>query len=135
MAREKLQSAGLPFATTRAGVAASKEQVVHNIQLVAQSRGLQLKNHLGKDNFTGKVWRIGGARRLIRKAVSIPVVQMMARWDSHAILTYVKDAPLITITHEYRKGAMVAVAAGGDDGDKKFKDKVTNDLKKLHKEV
>ena len=49
--KERLQSAGFPFAPTRAGAAASKEQVVHNVQLVAQSRGLQLKNHLGKDNF------------------------------------------------------------------------------------
>ena len=133
--KEKLRSAGFPFAPTRAGGAASKEQVVHNVQQVAQARGLQLKNHLGKDNFTGKVLRIGGARHLIRKAVSIPVVQMMARWDSHAILTYVKDAPLITITHEYRKGAMVAVAAGEDEAGRKFKDKVTADLRTLQKEV
>ena len=103
--------------------------------MVAQSLGLELKNHLGKDNFTGEVWRIRGARHFIRKTVSIPVVQMMARWDSHAILTYVKDAPLITITHEYRRGAKVAVAAGDDDVGNKFKDQVTSDLNILQNDV
>ena len=45
---------------------------------------------------------------------------MMARWDSHAILTYVKDAPLITITHEYLKGTKVAAVASEGGVVKKF---------------
>ena len=72
---------------------------------------------------------------MIRRLVSVPVVQMMARWDSHAILTYVKDAPLITITHEYLKGTKVEPVAGKDGIIKKFDEKVSRDLKALQKDV
>ena len=58
---------------------------------------------------------------------------MMARWDSHAILTYVKDAPLITIPREYLKGMKVVAVSGEDGVVKQFKDKVTKDLKSLQK--
>ena len=61
--------------------------------MVAQARGLALKDHMGRHLYTGKVWCIGGSRHWIRRLVSVPVVQMMARWDSHAVLTYVKDGP------------------------------------------
>ena len=65
---------------------------------------------------------------------------LMARWDSHAVLIYVKDAPLINITTEYKKGSKVMITAGEDKEKKKkltgqFHDKIMKQLTDLQAEV
>jgi len=45
------------------------EQVVDNVKMVAQARGLALKDHMGRNLYTGNIWRIGGSRHLIRRLV------------------------------------------------------------------
>ena len=45
---DEVNHSGFPFAPTRMGTTASKEQVVDNIQMVAQARGLALKYHMDR---------------------------------------------------------------------------------------
>ena len=76
---------------------------------------------------------------MIRRQVGVPLIMLMARWDSHAVLIYVKDAPLINITSEYRKGSNVIVAASGEEEKKQitgqFHAKIMKQLMDLQAEV
>ena len=136
---DRAKDDGFPFAPTVTGGTASKAQVVSGIQKVATKLGYKLVNEMGKLNFTGKVWRIGGARHMIRHQVGVPLIMLMARWDSHAVLIYVKDAPLINITTEYKKGSKVMITAGDEKEKKKltgqFNSKIMKQLTDLQAEV
>jgi len=73
-----------------------KVQVVDAIQLTAKAANLSTRGDDGKLIFTGHIWRIMGSRHMVRNGVQVPIVMLMARWDSNAVLKYIKDAPLIS---------------------------------------
>ena len=41
---------------------------------------------------------------MIRAGVAIPPIVLLARWDSHCVLRYAKDAPLKNTTADYKLG-------------------------------
>ena len=74
---------------------------------MAKEAGLALRAADGKLNFTGHVFRIGGCRHLARCGVQVPPIMCMDRWGSMAVFGYLKDAPLLNITKEYKAGGRV----------------------------
>ncbi len=39
-----------------------------------------------------------GARTLAALGVSLPLIQLMVRWSSDVVMTYVSEAPLVNMT-------------------------------------
>ena len=98
-----------------------KVQVVDAIQLTAKAAGLPTRGDDGKLVFTGHTWRIMGSRHMVRNGVQVPIVMLMARWDSNAVLKYIKDAPLITITGEFKRGVRALKIKAIEDKHHEFK--------------
>ena len=93
------------FPTLNGGVVA-KEAMVSTINEIAKRCGHDITNIDGTKKFTGHFYRVLGARHMASKGIQITVIQLMARWQSDVVLRYVRDAPLETITQEYRTGCV-----------------------------
>ena len=129
---------GFPFSPTVGGKAVSKEQMVAAIQRVAKEAGLELRTADGKLNFTGHLFRIGGCRHLARCGVQVPPIMCMARWDSMAVIGYLKDVPLLNITKEYKAGGRVKGLQYVTDRTKalqRFSDRTMKQLEELRRTV
>ena len=79
---------------------------------------------------------------MCRHGVQFPTISCLARWDSHAILGYLKDAPLVNATEEFKnKGKIRKMIAdhsapdGNKAGKKIFGDKVFKQLADMRKTV
>ena len=118
---DKVDSDTFPFAPSQTGEVMEKVQVVDAIQLTAQAAGLPTRGADGKLIFTGHIWRIMGSRHMVRNGVQVPIAMLMARWDSNAVLRYIKDAPLITITGEFKRGVRALKIKAIEDKHQEFK--------------
>ena len=56
------------------------------------------------------MWRVTGARMLAALDLPQPVIMLLARWGSDAILKYVADAPLSRLTEAYLERVQAASA-------------------------
>ena len=102
---DKVDSEGFPFAPTQDGDAVTKDRMCDCIEDVAAAAGLETRDAEGRCLFIGQAFRIGGCRHQARHMVQVPSIMAMARWDSHIVLRYLKEASLATITAEYMRGA------------------------------
>ena len=100
----RVESEGFPFSPNLHGEGVSTETMMKAITLVALALSLVIVKSSGKKKFTGHIFRIGGARHLARASVHTSLIMILARWDSHIIMRYVRDAPLLGLTDEYKKG-------------------------------
>ena len=103
----------------RTGKTASKAQVVKSVRSAAKSAGKDTLNDDGEEIIGGHWARLGGARHQRRHGVSVPAIMAMARWDSHCVLRYLKDAVLHDITQVYKQGSLALTDAGAETKDKK----------------
>ena len=130
---------GFPFMPTISGGTCSKDQVVKCITKSVSAAGLETHDQDGKLKVTGHWARIGGSRHLWRHGVQYPTISCLARWDSHAILGYLKDAPLANATSEYKTlgqvSKLIAVHDGKANGKKLFGGKVMKQLEALEEKV
>ena len=142
----KVETEGFPFSPNLHGEGVSKEAMARAIILVALALGLVIVKASGKQKYTGHIFRIGGARHLARAAVQLMLIMILARWDSHVILRYVRDAPLSGLTDEYKKGKSTSISSSSshsappaieDDrkSGNKFAVKAMNQLKEMAEEV
>ena len=92
-----------PVAPSKQGKVMTKESVVRSIQAVAMFMGLEMTAPDGRDAITGHVWRISGSRMLARLGIIITLIMLLARWGSGVIIRYVKDAPLHTLSADYKR--------------------------------
>jgi hypothetical protein len=53
-------------------------------------------------------WRISGASHMNRNQVDVPTLMRLARWGSDVVLRYLADAPLSTLTLNYRRAVLSA---------------------------
>ena len=100
---EKVHEPGFPFAPAKDGTVVSKEVVVASVRRAAHAAGLDTKTADDEEAITGHFARIGGSRMMARCGVPVPSIMGLARWDSHVVLRYLKDALLVNITGEYRR--------------------------------
>ena len=94
--------ADVPFFPSRDGKALSMKQVVEAVNCTASAAGLELRAADGSLIFTGHVFRITGPRHLARHHVPVPVIKMLARWQSDTVLRYIVDVPLECLTADYK---------------------------------
>ena len=105
-----------PFSPGRDGKPFSKERMVKAILEVAQLLGLSLIAPNGRAAFGGHAFRISGSRHLARCGVQVSSIMLLARWAGWVILRYLRDAPLVGLSAEYKKGRRTIIAA--NDGPK-----------------
>ena len=74
---------------------------------------LELSTHdsMGRSQIGEHVWRVTGARMLASLDLPQPVIMLLARWGSEAILKYVADAPLSRLTEAYLERVQSATVA------------------------
>ena len=77
--------ADVPFFPGRDGKALTKKQVVESVNCTAHAAGLDLRGADGSLIFTGHVFRITGPRHLARHHVPVPIIKLLARWQSDAV--------------------------------------------------
>ena len=75
---------------------------------MAQRLGLPIHDNMGRLLYGEHVWRISGARHCNRHQVDLPTLMRLARWGSDVVLRYLADAPLSTLTLNYRKAVVSA---------------------------
>ena len=63
---------------------------------------------MGRCQIGEHVWRVTGARMLAALDLPQPVIMLLARWGSEAILRYVADAPLSRLTEAYLERVQAA---------------------------
>ena len=75
---------------------------------------------------------------MIKNGVSVPPIMVLARWDSHCVLRYAKEAPLKTLTADYKRGVRTERAKTIEDKNeatRKMSKKVLDQLAAMQKEV
>ncbi len=77
--------------------------MVRLIERVAVALELPLLDDAGRNHYGGHSLRVTGAQHLAAKGSPLLLIQLIARWSSDVILRYVRDAPLVSVTMEYRR--------------------------------
>ena len=93
----------LPLFPDVTGKTVDKAKVVGLIEQLAKLMGLPITSEGGYRLYGGHSLRVSGAQWMARTGVSLPLIQLMARWSSNAIARYVADTPLETISEVYRR--------------------------------
>ena len=83
------------FATKAAGVGL--------FETVAVDQSLPLLVDLGRTRFGGHSLRVTGAQHLAAMGFPVILIQLLARWSSEVVLRYIREAPLLRVTAEYRR--------------------------------
>ena len=94
--RESLgwQEESTPLFFTSGGEFCSKDGVVSTIREAAQASGQQVRDPSGNWLLSGHTFRITGARTLATLGLDAITVQLLGRWGSDAVLSYLAEAPL-----------------------------------------
>ena len=124
---------GFPFSPSSSGHLMIKQATVTAIRRVhRQIAGAAAGD--GDDPW-GHVFRVSGLRHMVRNGVSVPVIMLLARWGSNTVLKYLRDAPLRTLTSDYRRGRGFAKAAAQEidtkAANKKICDSALKQIKNL----
>ena len=82
------------------GIVVIKRGVVRGLEKVLISIGCQVVDRSGRKRYGGHSFRVSGSRYWTLKGLEVFKLQIFARWGSDAILRYVADIPLATITGE-----------------------------------
>ena len=93
----------LPLFPSSAGQVVSKAAMVATIEAVASRMELPLFDAFGNRLFGGHTLRVTGAQHMASIGVTMPCIQLLARWDSAVVLRYVAEAPLEALSADYRR--------------------------------
>ena len=84
----------LPLFPTVAGEVVEKEAMAHTIREAARLLGLPLSSPDNAEQITGHSLRATGAQGLARAGLDLWAIQLLGRWGSEAVKTYVRQAAL-----------------------------------------
>ena len=70
--------------------------------MVAERLGLRVRDALGNYIYGGHALRVSGARKFAAEGLDIGLIMLLARWSSNAVLRYIGEAPLQSLTQTYR---------------------------------
>eukprot|EP00435_Cladocopium_sp_Y103_P051493 s2113_g16.t1 len=101
----KMNSDSMLFPTAT-GRVCSKQSVVDTIRKAVDMAGGSSKDTSGNWRISGHTFRITGTRTLCRWGLDPITIQLIGRWGSSAVLTYLSEAPL--------EGFHERLAGGGD---------------------
>ena len=99
----------------------AKQQMVKAIQHVATEAGLETRDDEGRFVVTGRAFRIGGARHMIRRGVGVPPTMVLARLDSMCVLRYAKEAPLKNLTQQCKRSLRLEKGANSNTRPQKWR--------------
>ena len=100
----QVSNGSLPLFPSLAGGFVEKRHVVASLEHIATTLGEPLVDAQGSRRYGGHSLRVTGARTLAALGLSLPLIQLMARWSSDVVLRYVSEAPLVNMTAAYRQG-------------------------------
>ena len=83
-----------PLFVSNSGSHCTKEGVIATIRWAAQMAGQDIVTMEGEHLISGHTFRITGARYLSSLGLDAITVQLLGRWGSDAVLTYLAEAPL-----------------------------------------
>ena len=92
----------LPLFPDSDGNTCTKQAMVVMIESVAQRLELAVTDDEGNRLFGGHSIRVLAAQHLASIGISLPVIMLLARWESAIIMRYVSEAPLAAVTQEYK---------------------------------
>lgn len=84
------------------GTALTKDEVVVTLKNLVRAYGGRLVDEVGRDAISGHAFRITGARLLSSWGIDPITIGLHGRWSSSAIMSYIADSPLSTITDRLR---------------------------------
>eukprot|EP00435_Cladocopium_sp_Y103_P056907 s446_g19.t1 len=94
---------------TASGAVCSKQGVVDTIRKAVDMSGGSAKDTAGTWRISGHTFRITGARLLCQWGLDPITIQLIGRWGSNAVLSYLAEAPLQGF-HQRLGGAMESYA-------------------------
>ena len=98
----------LPLFPDEAGQWCTRAGFVDSITAFTVALELAPYDSMGRCQIGEHVWRVTGARMLAALDLPQPVIMLLARWGSEAILRYVADAPLSRLTEAYLERVQAA---------------------------
>ena len=85
------------------GQVCTKRAVVETIEKIVTLMGLPIKDTDENNLYGGHTLRVSAAQHLARIGIALPIIMLLARWESQAIMGYVAEAPLATVTRDYKQ--------------------------------
>eukprot|EP00435_Cladocopium_sp_Y103_P032334 s1069_g8.t1 len=88
--------------------------------LAAQRSGMQIRDSDGQYRLSGHTFRITGARFLSAAGLDPITIQLLGRWGSSAVLTYLAEAPLMSLNHRLKPLDSQRLTTSGSADDVRF---------------
>lgn len=92
----------VPLFPDDAGSYCTKQGVVDTIRAASELAGQPAKDSSGNYILSGHTFRITGARFLATNGLDPITIQLLGRWGSNAVLTYLAEAPLMSLTQRLK---------------------------------
>eukprot|EP00973_Karenia_brevis_P020371 2797216-Karenia_brevis.AAC.1 len=86
----------LPLFPSSSGEPCTKDTVFKTIEQTAVTLGLPMWTSDGLRQWTGHSLRVTGAQNMAKAGLDTWIIQLLGRWGSQAVRTYIRDAPLTT---------------------------------------
>ena len=106
---EGFVTAGTPLFPNANGGRCTRQAFVATVLALAARLQMPTADSLGRLLFGEHVWRVTGARHMNRNGIDLPTLMRLARWGSDVVLRYLADAPLSTLTLNYRRSTLLAM--------------------------
>eukprot|EP00435_Cladocopium_sp_Y103_P067914 s724_g30.t1 len=91
-----------PLFPDRQGNYCTKAGVGQTIRIAAQRSGMEVTDPDGGHRLSGHTFRIIGARFLSAAGLDPITIQLLGRWGSNAVLTYLAESPLMSLKHRLK---------------------------------
>ena len=91
-----------PLFPDELGEYCAKQGVVDTIKEGARLTGMSIEDPTGNTRLSGHTFRITGARYLSAAGLDPIAIQLLGRWGSDAVLTYLAEAPLMSMGHRLK---------------------------------
>lgn len=108
----------MPLFPDDTGSYCTKQGVIDTIRFASELAGQPSKDSSGNYILSGHTFRITGARFLAANGLDPITIQLLGRWGSNAVLTYLAEAPLMSLTQRLKplESQRLSSAANITDG-------------------
>ena len=107
-----------PLFVDECGQGCAKEAVVETLRAAVSCAGMATKDSAGNQLYTGHAFRITGARTMALWGLDAITIQLLGRWGSLAILSYIAEAPLTDLAQRLHTGGLAALPQQVRDSDR-----------------
>ena len=98
-----------PLFVDKAGCGCSKAAIIDTLRAAIAMIGQPITDQTGKHLFSGHAFRITGARTLSVWGLDAITIQLLGRWGSLAVLSYIAEAPLSDLARRLTEGGLSAL--------------------------